>query len=225
MAENHSFPTQPQIAQLECRFKGPLIKDSQVETFTDLVLLNPQFAYKHKIVWVQDEQINYYLADGDGTTPTNWKRAETRAIISAYNPSSVYQTGECVYIDGKIYSALQGVPINTSPLDNQAYWTSISGESVTTRYIFQDKASILVYTAIVNPYFEIQLCEFEKDGNNNIVIEPATGLASIINSEIVDAEVVRRYDLPANNGLPYEIKLNTDEAVDTVFYTGCINLK
>lgn len=215
---------QPQIAQLECLFKGPLIKDSIVETVDDLILLNAQYNYDHKIVWVKSEQANYFLNSGDGSSINHWVKSVSRVVIQQYNSNSTYKQSDTVYLSGKLYSASQDVPVGYNPLSYPNYWTVISGETSTFRYIFQSTSSVIIYTEVRNPQFEVILCDFVKDGDNNIQIDPTTGLAEIQNVEVVWASVLRREDLSDNNGKAYEISFfEDDEEIEQV--SGCINIK
>ncbi|MEA1029402.1 phage tail protein [Pseudomonas sp. N-137] len=50
--------------------------------------------------------------------------------LSAYKPDEVYQTGEMVVGDGRIYQATDEVPINTPP-PNPAYWLDV-GQAIET---------------------------------------------------------------------------------------------
>lgn len=225
MAEINKFTeTQPQVAQLECLFKAPLVKDSSVALFTDLLKLNPNHNYTHKIVWVREHKTNYYLSDGDGTVGTNWKRIITKAVISRYQSDESYQEGETTYLSGKIYTATQPVPKYYSPLDYPGYWLVISGETVTYRIIFQNVHSVIVYTEIRNPAFQIILGDFELDVEGNNIIDPVTGLAVINNQEIVDVSIRKRDDLVADNGIPYEINFYENSVLSEQL-SGCINIK
>lgn len=225
MAPLNQFPKiQPQIAQLECLFRGPLVKDSAVNTFNDLLQLKPQYNYHHKLVWVRDQAANYYLADGDGTVAANWKRTISRAVINRYDQNESYQAGESVYLSGKIYSAKQSVPEFYTPLSYPLYWKVISGETITYRYLFTQVSSIIVYTEIRNPIFEIMLGTIEYDENMLPIIDEETGLIKISNAEIVEAAVVERIDLPKNNGAAYEVKFFENEEL-SVQVSGVINVK
>lgn len=225
MAETKSYEVQPQLAQLECLFNAPLVKDSQVNTFNDLLNLKAQFAYKHKIVWVIDEKCNYFLNDGDGTVATNWERIKARAVIGLYNPLQDYLISEAVYLSGKIYVARQTVPEQTSPLNEPDYWLCISGETITYRYIFQEVSSVIFYTEVRNPVIEVMLSDFEMDGDD-VVINPVTGLANILNEEVVDVPITRRPDLTEEPGTAYEIIFYEDSVNEGVIkYSGCINIK
>lgn len=225
MANLNTFPKlQPQIAQLECLFKAPLVKDSAVNTFNELLLFNPDYNYNHKIVWVRDQTANYYLAEGDGTINSNWRRIATRAVINKYNSQESYQLGEAVYLSGKIYTATQTVPKFYTPLSYPEYWLTISGETNTYRYLFQNVSSVIIYTEVRNPKFEIMLGDFVLDINGEQVISEVTGLAVLKNTEIVDVLVHERPDLKDGTGFAYEIKFFVDETL-TNQISGCINIK
>ena len=215
---------QPQIAQLECLFKGPLVKDALVETINDLLLLNTQYNYSHKIIWVKSEQSNYFLSSGDGSSLLHWTKSTSRVVISRYDSNNAYNQADTVYLSGKIYSASQNVPVGYDPLSHANYWTVISGETATYRYLFQNTASVIVYTEIRNPSFQVILCDFVVDGDNTIIVDPTTGLAEIENVEYVDASIVRREDLSDNNGKAYEISFWENEE-ESVQVSGCINIK
>lgn len=214
--------TQPQNAQLELIFRGPLVKGSQVESLTDLVALDIRYNYEHRTVWVKDLESNYFLIDGDGTQLSHWKKHSTRLILELYNPLNSYQAGDTVYLAGKIYKASQNVPVGTTPLDNLNYWEVIVGEIVTQRYIFKQQSSVIIYTEIRNPMFQIVLGTIEIDVNDDYVIGD-DGMINIINPEIIQANIVRRTDLVNNNGKAYEISFEEDSL--PVLLEGAINVK
>jgi hypothetical protein len=226
----NTIKTQPQVAQIELLFRGPLIKGSQVETFEDLLTLSLSNAYPHKIVWVKALTANYYLANGDGTYPENWKPVATRAVVGVYNPEESYQTSEIVYLSGKLYSAKMPVPKNYSPLNYSSYWLAISGETYTYRYMFTNTTSVILYTEIRNPMFQIFIGDISYDNNSNPIIDPETGFIKIENAEEAEAEIVERSDLPPNNGRAYQINFYVDSQpiVDVEFlanFSGIINIK
>lgn len=197
--------TQPQIAQLEVLFSEPLVKDSVVNNLTDLINLNPNYNYLHKVIWVREKKCYYFLNGGNGQDLQNWKKINANVTMGLYNPEETYDISECVYLSGKIYSALSFVPENISPLDYEEYWLCISGETETYRYIFQNVTSIIIYTEIRNPKFEVILCDIVTDWYDNPVISEITGLVETENEEKVEAYIKRREDLENNNGVPYEI--------------------
>jgi hypothetical protein len=221
---------QPQLAQLEILFAGPLTKDSQVETVNDLILLNSSYNFPHKTVWVKESKTFYYLDNGTGTELINWVKLSSRVVINKYDVLSTYQRGDCIFLNGKIYSALQDVPINKNPSDYEDYWLSISGETETYRFLFQNTSSVLIYTEIRNPKFEVIIGNFvyEVDENGDptttIKLNTETGLAELSNKEIVEAYVRQREDLALNNGVPYEISFFEDDNLSEQL-SGCINVK
>lgn len=214
--------TQPQLAQLELMFCGPLLKDAQVSTFNDLLTLPNKYHYEHKLIWVKSDKSFYYLANGDGTASQNWQKQVGRVVIVKYSAAESYQQDDTVYLSGKIYKAKQNVPIGTTPLDNEAYWLCIAGETETYRYIFDNKSSVLVYTEIRNPSFQVIVGTFLLDGNGIPTIGP-DGLVILQNQEIVDATVIKRDDLSPDNGIPYEIQFESEGALTAL--TGAINIK
>jgi hypothetical protein len=225
MAEiNTLSEPQPQLAQLECKFKGPLEKGSLVEFVSDLINLNTEFHYQHKRIWVKSDKCNYYLDNGDGTELINWKKDSVRVIITPYIPGNTFQPGDCVYQNGKIYTAKISVPIDHSPSDYDTHWLCVAGETETYRYLFSNASQIIIYTEIRNPKFEVIFGDFVLDGNGDIVINSTTNLAELINMEIVEADITKRDDLVPNNGIAYEISFYENDVL-TVQTSGCINVK
>lgn len=225
--------TQPQLAQLELLFKGPLVKDSQVEKLSDLVLLKSKYHFQHKRVWVKEYACYYFLENGDGSDPLNWKRAVGRMVVNRWNKDEVYQTGDVVSIGGKLYYATQDVPININPVENENYWQVVTGEVETYRYLFFNTSQILIYTELRNPVFEVILGDVVFDEEGNVVINPETGLAELTSKEIVLPCVYQREDLipepgellpDDKGGIPYEISFFEDELLK-VQKSGCINIK
>lgn len=225
--------TQPQLAQLEILFKGPLIKDSMVEKLEDLPRLKSKYHFQHKRVWVKEYACNYYLDNGDGTDILNWKRAIGRMVVNKWNKDEVYQAGDVVSIGGKLYYAIMDVPIGMNPIEHEDYWQVVTGEIETYRYLFFNVSSIIIYTEIRNPIFEVILGDVMYDDEGNVVINEETGLAELSNKEIIEACVVQREDLlpkPGEllpndqGGIPYEISFYEDEKLK-IQKSGCINVK
>lgn len=214
--------TTPQLAQLEILFKAPLIKDSVVATKNDLITLDNRFHFIDKMIWVSDEKAFYFLNSGDGSVLIHWSKFITRITIDLYNPLSPYQEKDIVYLAGKIYKAKQNVPEGELPTQSGAYWDIIAGESITYRYLFTATSSVIVYTEIKNPLFEVIIGDLELDTNNDNVIGP-DGLISILNQEIIDAHISKRDDLPPSNGFAYEIQF--EENMLPVVMSGVINIK
>lgn len=152
---------QPAVAQLEVRFNAPLTTDMQVEKVADLRKL--KFNYVHKIVWVREYKCYYYLADGDGTLVSNWKRYINSSTIDVYDPTKDYYIGELVHLKGVIYRALKDVPVNTPP-PNIEHWDVITGESLSYRYVFDNVESIQFSTTIKNPILQIFKGTLTKKG-------------------------------------------------------------
>lgn len=217
------FPkTQNQIAQLEILFKGPLIKNSIVNSINDLILLDIKFNYEHKMIWVKNEQSNYFLNSGDGSVISHWKKQTNKLVIDQYLSNKTWFKDDMVYISGKIYKALQNVPLNYNPFDYTLYWLLITGEQITSRLIFNNSSNVLIYTEIKNPFFQIIKCNFVLDTDNNYILDE-NGLIKIENSQIIDAFIKRRNDLPNNSGSAYEIIFESNSL--PINLTGIINIK
>lgn len=224
--------TQPQIAQLELLYSGPLVKDSMVERFEDLMKLKNKFHYQHRRVWVKEHATEYYLDNGDGREAENWKRSIARMQVQQWNEQDQYQEGDVVVANMKMYYALKAVSPNISPLLNEDFWGVMTGEIETYRYIFNEAASVIVYTEIKNPMFQIIKGDYVVDEHGENVIDEETGFLKMQNQEIIDAQVIFREDLipkpgehlPDNEGgNPYEIKFFENE--QPVKLTGAINVK
>lgn len=216
------FKTQPQIAQLEILFNGPLIKNSVVDLLTDLLALNVNYNYDHKMVWVKERQSNYYLISGNGTNINNWKELTARLTIEQYVPDREWFENEIVYISNRIYKAIQNVPINTNPLDNGLYWLLITGEIITYRYVFNNVSSVIIYASIKNPIFQIITGTLEINSDDEYVLD-TDGLIKIENQEFIEAHILKRDDLPNNNGKAYQIMF--EENLAPINLTGVINVK
>lgn len=220
-----NLTTQPQIAQLELKFKAPPFKGMAVETEADLLGLNIDTNYHHKLVWVRSVKAHYYLANGDGSQTINWKRTITRAVINRYDPEETYQVGESVFLGGKIYSAKIAIVRYHSPISHPNEWDVISGETITFRYLFKTASSVIFYTSIKNPTIEVMLGDivYEVDGTTP-KIDPIDGMVLLENKEVVDAGVFQRPDLAENNGFAYEVVFYTNGQL-TEQACGCINVK
>lgn len=213
--------TQDQLAQLEIKFKGPLVKDSVVELYADLLKLPNKYHYEHKMIWVKEHKSYYYLDNGDGTAEGNWQKQVSRVVIQQYVDNQTYQKDDTVFLSGKIYKAKQNIPVGYSPLNYPGYWITIAGDTETVRYIFKNAASVIIYTEIRNPQFEAILGEFEYENDQLKIGED--GLAIIHNQEIVSPHVRRREDLTPNDGLAYEISFF--ENGEPAILSGAINIK
>ena len=215
--------TTPQVAQLELVFKGPLVKDSLVQTVNDLKLLSTRSHYIGKLVWVNETSTFYYLdGSGDGTEISHWKKQTARVVLPMYDPLLPYQKGDTVHLGGKIYQAKDVILPGQDPASNPTLWLVISGDTLTYRLIFNNTSSVIVYTDIRNPLFEICTGTFQTDSGGNYVIGP-DGFISILNPKYIKAFHKTRFDLPALNGLAYEIQFEQDMAPKAL--TGAINIK
>lgn len=214
---------QPAIAQLQIQFAGPLTDSDRVEKVADLILLNPKYMYQQKLVWVKEHKSFYFLDSGDGTELENWKKQIARLVVDIYDETKEYQKDDCIYWNKKLYKAKQDVPVGFNPSDYEAYWECICGETETYRYLFTNVSSTIVYTEIRNPLFEILMGTFVPDVNGYPSIDPNTGMVILLNQEIVEGHVVKRDDLPFNDGVAYEIQF--EENMLPVNLSGVINIK
>lgn len=214
---------QPQIAQLQLQFAGPLTDSERVETFEDLLLLNPKYFYQQKLVWVKQSKTFYYLDNGDGTLLENWKKQNAKLVVDKYNPDSEYQKDECIYCNKKLYKATQDVPAGFGPDYYEMYWECICGDTETYRYVFTNASNVIVYTDIRNPLFEIITGDLVLNEDGYPTIDLETGLVIINNQEIQEAFVKKRQDLPNNDGSPYEISF--EENMLPIKMSGVINIK
>ena len=213
---------QPQVAQLELLFDGPLIKDSMVELHKDLQYLSKKYHYPQKQIWVKEHGCIYYLEKGDGSDIKNWKKMQTRVVIEKYNPELKYYNGETCYLSGKIYVALNEVPFNYSPLDYEDYWLCISGQTETYRYIFRLSAHVRIFTEIRNPTFEILTGEFQYD-EDGFPIMDNKGFIKMLNQEIIEGYVVKPDNIEPNSGIAYDIYFYSN--IGSKNLSGVINVK
>ena len=207
--------TQPQIAQLEIKYAGPLIKDSVVAKLADLVKLPVLLNYQHRRVWVKEYGCEYYLDNGNGTRLENWKRAIGRLVVRTWSEYENYQEGDIVNYFGKLYVAKQnitvpseekidedgnvvrneyGIPVliyspnqSDNPLVNENKWQVVTGEIETYSWHFGNVNQIQIRTEIRNPRFEVCLGELALDKNGDVIYNTETGLPIYKNIEIVEA--------------------------------------
>lgn len=202
-----TFNIQPQLAQLECKFNGPLVRDSQVETVDRLITFNPKFNYLHKIVWVISEKCNYILSAGDGTSLLNWERVSNRATITAYRSENEYGSGEICYQNGLLYAAKKSVPTNIFPSANiGTYWELLSTEAISTRILFSGVSNFIFETTIKNPIFVVYVGIIMKDDSGNSVYD-SNGFRKFSNVQEVVATIIPRGDITES---AYELQFHID---------------
>lgn len=211
--------TLPQVAQLEIKYQGPLIKDSVVEKLVDLTNLDTRaWNYQHRRVWVKEYACEYYLNSGDGSKLEHWKRAIGRMVVNRWMNGESYQEGDIVSLGGKLYFAtcdivaielyensdnptfVTGYVWTNStgvtqpmpnPETNEEVWQVVTGEIETYRYLFTNTNEILIWTEVRNPIFEVILGDVVTDSQGSIVLNPETGLAELTNKEIVEACIIQ----------------------------------
>lgn len=220
---------QPQIAQLEIQFAAPLQTDAMVQSITDLINLPLKYMYQHKQVWVKDRRSHYYLANGDGSLPENWKQVRARTVIEVWDERENYEEGDTIYWSKKIYRARKYVAkgqFNPAEPESEELWECICGDTETLRLIFgtrEPASSVIVHTEIVNPYFQVVIGEFEYDSEGQPLLDPITRLVIIKNMQIVEGHVIRREDLDDESGQAYEIQFESD--CEAYGLKGAINVK
>lgn len=220
---------QPQIAQFEIQFAGPLTTDYMVDKVSDLLNLPLKYNYQHKRVWVKEKKTPYYLDNGDGSVIENWKPERSRTVINKWNQTHDYQEGDICYWSKKIVRARKDVPKGLSnPLDPamEEYWEVICGETETLRLIFgvqTPASSVIINTEILNPLFEVLSCDIIKDAEGTPISDPVTGLVMIENAKKVYGFVIRRKDLDDETGYAYEIQFESDGVPYGI--SGVVNVK
>ena len=109
---------QPQLVQLDLKFKGPLVSEMQVDLVNDLITLNINYNYLHKLVWVKSAESYYYLINGNGSLLSHWKKFAQKLTIEKYQSNKSYIQGDIVYLNNKLYLALDTIEININPVDS-----------------------------------------------------------------------------------------------------------
>lgn len=225
--------TLPQVAQLDIKYAGPLVKNSVVEKFEDLTnpdIINVVLNYQHRRIWVKEYACEYYLDNGDGSRPDNWKRAIGRLVVNTWSPTENYQAGDIVNYFGKLYFAKVNITRKgterldsngnvvldqygnivydyeegPSPLNHEDIWEVVTGEIETYTWHFDNSNQVQIYTEIRNPRFEICLGEKWVDENGNQIINPETNLPEYKNIEIVEACIIRGYINPETGEITQE---------------------
>jgi hypothetical protein len=234
---------QPQVAQIELLYPGPLIKRSQVETFADLydktiveTVKAQKYYYDQMIVWVKERRSYYYLDNGDGFSAINWKKVNSKVNIEIWSSTEVYLKGEAVFYNSKIFVSKADGNQNHTPLidykhdEVDDWWMCIAGETETYRYAFTNTNSFLVFTDIRNPKFEV-FTGTPVMNNGNVVIG-GDNLPVYSNIEKMEVFSIQRldltpeYDISAQNGgLAYELSFYEDSKLSANAYSGYVNVK
>lgn len=214
---------QPNITQFQNQINGPLVHGIVFETMKDCLKyheINKNYTYPHKRIWIKSEEVEYFLNSGNGTQEHNWKRVTARLISSPWNSDKPYSKNDIVMVSGKIYCAKHDILSNQkSPIENEHDWQVITGEIETYQYKFSGVNSVLVYTEIRNPIFEIYKAE-PKIVNGEHVLNSETNLPEYINKEKIDAfveqvetEQIKDGEYLANSegGVPYRISFFENE--------------
>lgn len=211
MITPHTKNTQQQLIQLELKFAGPLVYDSIVESVNDLIALDTNYAYKHKMVWVREKQAYYYIEGNlDGSQINHWKEFSTKLTIEEYSSTKNYLLGDIVYFQNKLYRSTQPV-IGINPISDKTKWYSLSGEIITQRFTFENESEFKFRTNIPNPIFKVILGDIEREPNSGRVILNEEGFAKINNQQVVEADIVQDESVPYNNGYTYLLSLYEEE--------------
>lgn len=204
---------QPQVAQLDLQYPGPLDIHSVVETIDDLLLL--KFNYKHRRVWVKSESTEYYLAgDFDGTQLNHWKPVSAKVTIEEYSPAKKYAVGDIVVYknSGKLYKALDNVPIGEFyPHRNPRIWGPLIGDIETHKVLISNESEKIVTTDNQNPMFRVYqnvqtdngLAAIEIDCVITEILNPNEGTAPKPNQP-VDKDFYGEFDIE-DDDLPESI--------------------
>lgn len=161
-----TIKTIPQLSQLDIKFCGPLWADMQVNNLSELD--NIQFKFDGKLVWVKSENTWYYWC----AAHTTWEKQDSRSTITVYDLNKTYLPGECVFLDGKIYSALQEIGVAEAPTNtyDTPKWLCISGVTASECIVFDNMSVVEFATKIVPPLFDIWVTS--EDGQEHIMVPP-----------------------------------------------------
>lgn len=157
-------PIQNQVSQLNLKFSGPLVKDWQVRTKTDLLSLTNN--YEYRLVWVDEVCTFFYLAPNTtGDDLSHWIEYGSSATIQEHNQNQTYNLHECVYTpNGNLYISINPVPADID-INDTIYWLQLSGSSVTMYVPFEDQSEVFINSLINNPIFQVfiddTLCDAE----------------------------------------------------------------
>lgn len=213
---------QPQVAQLVLKFKGPLVKDSIVEQFSDLLTLDVAYVFEHKMIWVKNDKSYYYLISGDGSASHNWERYSSKVTIRSWSNLDDYVEDDIVHIGTKIYKALADINSGSAPPTTNPDWLCIAGDADVSRLMFELASTIQFKTEIVNPIISIYLCDIIKVGG--VPALDVNGMISYENEELISTNIKLRTDIPYDSGYTYEFSF-IDGEDNPIQNTGIINIK
>lgn len=244
--------TLPQIAQLEIKYRGPLVKDSVVEKLEDLTKIDTiSFNYQHRRIWVKEYAGEYYLDHGNGSELHHWKRAISRMVVNLWEQGENYQKGDIVCVGGKLFYAKLNIHNSQlNPFEDELSWEVCTGDVETYRYTFNNlENEYQIWTEIKNPIFEVCLGipRYASDGQQ--FINPETKLVDFKNIEVIEAciiqgvfdtetgEIIEEPDEPIidngdyehnqnwrQGGVPYIIRLYTNELTNRdKYYTDTVD--
>lgn len=197
---------QPIVSQFTPQFAGPIVADTVVDSVNDLITIKAETNYKHRLVWVIEEESFYYLYDGNGTNINHWKKYISPLTLKYWEPSKVYKQNDIVFYSNILFQAKTNIGssiIKTPNLDNDN-WEPILGQQKYGIQIFEGKSIVditindTIITSSNLPNFTIYVGDFRKSNSGEIQLN-ADGSLLLDNMEIIDAEI-KRVD-PTNNRL------------------------
>lgn len=211
----------PLNSQFKLQFAAPLFNEMQVSDLDELISLNVNTSYLHKLVWVISENGFYYLTNGDGSQLWQWTKYTGDFTISQWNNILQYNLGDIVYLDQKIYKVINPVIVGESP-DSSNNWLCISGEITSQRFTFTNLSKVTFVTNIPNPIFTVYVGDLELDEDNNPILDNYN-YPQIINEEIVSVGVYKRTDIAFASGYTYEFQFFSGETI--INQTGIVIVK
>lgn len=179
------------ITQYSLRFKGPIVDDMIVDNISDLVNLNINYAYQHKLVWVKAEECYYYIVNGNGSRPNHWKKFAQEVTINPYEQNNSYGVNQIVYLNNKLYKSNASVAPNEIP-GISPKWQTIVGEIASQTIAFSDESVFKFQTTIKNPFFEVWEGELKKVGGS--FETDVDGFIKLYNGEKIDCQITQLSD-------------------------------
>lgn len=118
-----------------------------------------------------ETQLGQHLRDEINKIPGLQDQIDALDGLSAYKPAEVYEVGQMVVADGRIYQATEQVPVNTPP-PNPAYWIDV-GQSVETanglaQQVAINTADITDLEATATSFEALQASWREDDGEGEL---------------------------------------------------------
>ncbi|AFF28096.1 gp98 [Sphingomonas phage PAU] len=160
-------------AQLEVTVAAPPIYGSQVANMSELTTIAAKNAYLHKVVWVISEKGYYYLSAGNGTNLNQWLPVSIGGILEYQN--KVYQKGEGVIQNSKVYIALDNIGLGEDPVNAPTKWLSISDVRF-NKQSFTNVTEVTVTTPYDNPSVHVY---DENDNEVSAFVNVSNGIVKL----------------------------------------------